>query len=331
MPDLEIAAKKFDSWMKKYEESIRKKGFWDDHNKALLKYLNSDAGFKYVKSYEELCELSSLLHNMGYSTDNPPCKAIDFSEAVQNADPRSFGGQAPKIPATSRLEIAAKAFDTWMKKYEESIREHGLWDNPNKALVDFLNADSGFKYVKSYEELCEVSSLLQNMGYITDNPPCKSIEFSEAVMRADPRVFDNQVPKIPPADRLEIAAKKFDAWMKKYEEGIREHGLWDDPNKALVDFLNADSGFKYINNYTDFCKLADLVKEKGYSTTNPPCYPEKFNDALDQYRKRKNKSHGTKAVPSLLTLSYGVVKENNLPIEEQLEKTIKATIEKKKR
>ncbi len=79
---------------------------------------------------------------------------------------------------------------------------------------------------------------------------------------------------------LTSAADEFDRWMKDFEESHREFGHYDNANKALIDFLDGDRGFALIKTYEQFCQLADLVRQKGYTTTNPPCTPMDFREAI---------------------------------------------------
>ena len=79
------------------------------------------------------------------------------------------------------------------------------------------------------------------------------------------------------------AAAKFKQWMSMWIESHRKAGDYANNNKALVDFLSKDGGFRLIKTYEEFCSLADEVKTLGYNTSNPPCDIDGFNVAHKTY------------------------------------------------
>ena len=125
-----------------------------------------------------------------------------------------------------QLDKVAKQFDCWMKSFEDSHREHGHLDDNNKALVDFLNNDSGFDYVKTYEELCELAVMLQEKGYKTTNPPCELIDFARAIERAHPRSFGDSKPVIPES----VSNKKLNDYISRR---VNEIEAIEDPQMKI--------------------------------------------------------------------------------------------------
>ncbi len=195
MPQLGKAATQFLLWMNNYKESHRKSGDYDDHNKALVSFLSADHGFKYVKTFDDLCQLAELLETTyEFNTKNPPCSQLDFAMAIERADPESFGDVKPTMPDVTALALAAEHFDKWMNNYKESHRKSGDYDDHNKALVSFLSADHGFKYVKTFDDLCQLAESLQAKKYDTKNPPCTRADFAKAIERADPESFGGVKP-----------------------------------------------------------------------------------------------------------------------------------------
>ena len=207
MPNLNIAEEEFDAWMKDCVESHKRSGIYSDHNKALLEFLNSAGGFRYIKTYEEFCELSKLLQEKGYQTKNPPCQPVDFAQEIEQAGPKSFGNSRPVMPEGVSNELAAMKFNAWMKDYVESHKRSGTYSDHNKALLEFLNIAKGFRYIKTYEEFCELSKLLQEKGYQTKNPPCQPVDFAQEIEQADPKSFGNSRPVMPEGMSNELAAK----------------------------------------------------------------------------------------------------------------------------
>ena len=205
----------------------------------------------------------------------------------------------------SRISIAAYSFDQWMKNYVESHRKSGDYEDNNKALVSYLLADRGFRYIKSYEELCQLADVLKSKGYQTTNPPCTKMQYAKEVDTAlhdknyDCDVYGDQEPTLPERERVALAVDKFDYWMKLIESYRKfrgrvsgslfmpERGFYIfnpesyciDHNKALVDFINTSKGSRYIKSYEDLCLLAELVRSKGYQTITPPCTPEEYAEA----------------------------------------------------
>ncbi len=169
------AAKQFDDWMKNYNHP-------DRHiNKHLINFLNAGNGFQLIKTYEQFCQLSEAVQVLGYKTTNPPCELVDFAYAIQNANPRSFGDEKPVMPEGANIQLSAKQFDAWMKSWVESHKSDGDYDDNNKALVKFLNADNGFQLIKTYEQFCQLSEAVQVLGYKTTNPPCEPLDFDRAL------------------------------------------------------------------------------------------------------------------------------------------------------
>ena len=109
---IKLAAEKFDLWMKNFKDSHRESGDFDDNNKALVCFLNGDRGFEFIKTYEALCQLAVLLQEKGYKTTNPPCEPTEFDRAVEEANPRSFGGSRPVISEPMKLRAAVRKQET---------------------------------------------------------------------------------------------------------------------------------------------------------------------------------------------------------------------------
>lgn len=109
---IEIAADEFDNWMK----SSKHPDFPD--NKHLWCYLYQAEGFRYIKTYEEFCELSRLVQRKDYKTSSPPCMPIDFARAILYANSYSFGNEMPVITEDTKNELAKELLES-QKKADE--------------------------------------------------------------------------------------------------------------------------------------------------------------------------------------------------------------------
>jgi len=140
----------------------------------ILKLLPSTQ-LKYEKNYKKMHSTRAL---------------YDYSEFLPGlVDPKETPyAQAmllnPAIPEGMKLQLAAERFDAWMNRFEELHRELGHLDDHNKALLDFLNYARGFKYVKTYEEFCQLSKLVRDKKYKTTVPPCLAEIYNLAVREA---------------------------------------------------------------------------------------------------------------------------------------------------
>jgi len=229
-------ADKFDRWMKDFADSHREAGHNKDNNKALVSFLSGDRGFRYIKSYDDLCQLAVVLRKRGYNTTNPPCKPIDFAHAIEHAHPESFGDVKPVMPKEIALQLAADKFDRWMKDFADSHREAGHDKDNNKALVSFLSGARGFRYIKSYDDLRQVAVLLQRMGYNTTNPPCKPIDFAHAIEHAHPKSFGDVKPVVPKSAKklLRKEQREHDEKMEKWIERRIEEVLKEENQDKMI-------------------------------------------------------------------------------------------------
>jgi len=180
MPNLDKAAIAFDKWMKKYSPTNEKLS--NDHNEALMEFFRGDC-FEYITTYEEFCELAILLAK-DYSVSTPPCTLWQFALEVDKilcfTDPHHLENQ-PVLPNEIKLELAAYHFDEWIKEYEDPYQRVGNQDNHTQALMNYLENAKGFKYIKTYGDLCNVATLLQTKGYLIRSYPCHPDVFNEAV------------------------------------------------------------------------------------------------------------------------------------------------------
>ena len=291
MPQLQEAAEQFHKWMPEYSKKI---GYEVNHNEVLVAFLSYSTGFHYVKTFEELCELAVLVQRHGYKTKNPPCTSTQFGQAIEAAERGhlysfDYGDTKPVFPEGYLLIKAAEQFHFWMKK------KIGYDVDNNQELVEFLYNGIGFRYIKTFEEFCHLAEFVQKKySYKTTNPPCTSIRFGEVVEAAldraqeypqcfafNPYYYGKTKPVIPKGYPLEKAGKEFDWWMQDMPTVHERHGHNVDNNKALVAFLIHKRGFRYIKTFEEFCHLAEFVQKKyRYNTTNPPCTPTQFNEAI---------------------------------------------------
>jgi len=72
----------FHSWMTDHEESQKKAGHYEDNKKALLDWLFSNYGYRFIEDYSHFCEVSEALSKKGYLT-NPPPSQDDFNKSME--------------------------------------------------------------------------------------------------------------------------------------------------------------------------------------------------------------------------------------------------------
>ncbi|WP_133138550.1 hypothetical protein [Legionella genomosp. 1] len=181
------------------------------------------------------------------------------------------------------MKEAADKFDMWMKDYVLWRQKYARsFADDNEALMEFLTYDVGFAYVKTYAELGELAAILaDDYDYATTNPPCNPMDYMWAIDKANPSSFHGNAPKPLEGDILQYAAYKFEKWNNSFPNAYRIFKKPPD-NDILVNFLKSDAGFKFVKTYEDICQLADILKERGYSTTNPPCTEARFTTALNR-------------------------------------------------
>lgn len=78
-------------------------------------------------------------------------------------------------------------------------------------------------------------------------------------------------------------------WMRISEKDTNKNH-----NTHLCDWLLAEGG-KYIENYEDFCQLAEFLKEKGFQINLPP-NREEFTGNYELYKKRHGAGEQSKSV-----------------------------------
>ncbi|NNM59111.1 MAG: hypothetical protein HKM04_04785 [Legionellales bacterium] len=267
MPNIKKAADEFDAWMKKWTHDQL------SDNEHLINYLDADMGFQYIKSYEELCQLASLVQEKGYQTSNPPCTPVEFAQAVHNAFSESFGDKKPVISQDMWVELAATLFETLMKNWNCTNIENWL-------LLSFLQDHKGFQYIKSYEELEQLVSLVQQKGYQTIKPLCTPLTFAKAVQKADPKSFGDQKPVLSQYMRLELAVIEFNDYY--IEQLANDSNLVDDiDNVKFISYLCDGKSAEYIQSYEEYCQLAKLlVQEHAFQINEPPCTQKEYEQTM---------------------------------------------------
>lgn len=148
---IEIAADEFDNWMK----NSKHPDFTD--NKHLWCYLYEAKGFRYIKTYEEFCELSRLVQRKDYKTSSPPCTSIDFARAILYADSDSFGNEMPVITEDTKNELAKELLQS-QKKAEEFAKSSLSTENPSDltlCLFNYMVADNLSKRLKERRSFLE--------------------------------------------------------------------------------------------------------------------------------------------------------------------------------
>jgi|GEM_PF-3417159 len=107
----------------------------------------------------------------------------------------TFETVAAKLPADKRIEKAAAKFFLWMQQFKKLHTTMGHDFNHNKALVDFLIYNSGFRYIKDYDELCNLADLVnQHDNHNVTNPPCSTDEYNGALKKAVPASYGDVKP-----------------------------------------------------------------------------------------------------------------------------------------
>ena len=84
---------------------------------------------------------------------------------------------------SARLDKAKESFNSWIIYFEERYQADVHCDNHNKAMLDFLSDGIGGGLIKSYEEFCQLSKLLSEMGYKTSTPPCDKSDYDRAIKK----------------------------------------------------------------------------------------------------------------------------------------------------
>ncbi|TNF69972.1 MAG: hypothetical protein EP298_01225 [Gammaproteobacteria bacterium] len=283
--DLEKILYKFNQWLedtKKYQPSIWLE-YAKNYNKALVEFLKFGKGFEDIKSYEALCEVAKSLKGYGYEITNPPCSAADFGATIINSSNIAFGAQRPTMPNITRVELAAAKFHQWMEHIKRYNDDSPYFYDHNKALVDFLKKDRGFKYIRSFEELCQVAKMLNiSYQYKTTNPPCDEVNYAREVLSAHPYHYGSKIkPHISEDIRIKLVADDFDQWMKEnILLNFAESSYANDHNLALIGYIKNDRQDR-ITSFDQFCKLAVLLQGYDFKIDNPPYNEIEFDIALN--------------------------------------------------
>lgn len=119
------------------------------------------------KSMEELLKL--LLSSRSFSLQSSCDQLFDIDEEEK------IEQQIENKP----INELVNQFDYWMKNYN-----HNKKLTHNEELINWLTADNGGKYVKTYKHFCELAEKLNNKGYLTSVPPTES-EFNKAMKKYD--------------------------------------------------------------------------------------------------------------------------------------------------
>lgn len=198
------------------------------------------------------------------------------------------------------VQELANVFYHWMK------HEKHPQQADNKHLIEWLVADAGALYIRDYQHLCELAQELDSYGYQTIPAPSED-DYNDALQRfikkergiqkphANDRQFvsfdfNSNQKNISKPTSLSEFADKFDHWMK--------HGkhVQQSDNKHLLDWLVADAGAQYMENYQHFCALAQTLIKYGYQTNTPPSESD-FNLAREKYKAiEKESSYNTNTV-----------------------------------
>ncbi len=183
---------------------------------------------------------------------------------------------------TDTLALAADKFYKWLDNLcvpKNPEKNFDAW------LVEFLIAGQGFALIKTYEDFCSLAVFMSLKGdYSFSSPPCRPIDYAMQVDESKYRAHYVDL-KIPASiTNLDLAAESFARWMKmKNKPWILDQIRQPlNHNKELVEYLEKNSYLGHIKNFDEFCKLAELLKTKGYTTTNPPCDEDVFKRANNQ-------------------------------------------------
>jgi len=208
----------------------------------------------------------------------------DFSNS--DAEERTMKREE-KIEQRSIAELADQ-FDYWMRHYTEGHKRDGHYEDNNKALIDWLMADYGYKYINNYSHFCELAIAVHKKGYATNPPPSESVfdKFMEKCVEMEKpqskykgTVFQPSEKKAEEKSLTELA-NRFDYWMKNYTHPQQEDG------RRLIAWLSEKSGGEHVQTYDKFCKLAAELNKKGYKTTPPPVESE-FNKGIEEFNKQE--------------------------------------------
>lgn len=193
-----------------------------------------------------------------------------------------------KEDTNKSIDELAKQFDYWMKRYTGHNGTH------NQELVSWLSADSGGKHVRDYKSFCDLAHKLNSAKYKYSTQPPPDAEAYKTAMEkfnlkstsARPHhtmnIFDKSAMKNEKEEKFSSTqlAEKYDYWMKNYNDPVRTN------NQALVGWLYADSGARYVKNYNQFCEVAAELAKKGYKT-NPPPTEDEFRTGIAEYQKQE--------------------------------------------
>ncbi len=240
----------------------------------LFKFLTANHGFRYVKTYEQLCQLAESLHNEYPEIVTPPCSPCMFALAIDLADPDGWGNIAPTRPANvTGVQVLAAKFHG-----SKTIDPFELPFN-NRELYNFLveKENRALHYIKTYEDLLQLAQeLYDEYGYDAINnlnPPITPTMFALIIDKTDPAVWGNIAPTRPNLTNLEMAAAAF-----QLDNIIEDEAdIQDINNDLLINFLQ-EEGFIYIKTYEQLCELAqELHNNYGYDAIlTPPCTTEGF-------------------------------------------------------